>query len=184
MRHHLTLWLSSRWTSPTALTLLVGTVAAYFTYARTRICLALVALLVVQLGIGIWRRAAQKYSPWLAAIRLAAIAAVLLPFVYLDSYSVIWTNRIRFTLLGEVPKGISGLKTYEDIWTDYVITMHFHADSESVKRILTNGKFRQVKIFDDNESIIFEPVNLPETVLHRITVSKSYDVIFIEYAVD
>ncbi len=108
---------------------------------------------------------------------------LLLPAVYRDSYQKVWERRIRFTLKGELPSRIVDLKTYEDIWTDYVIDMQFKAEPTSVRRILESAKFRRSRI-PDKGHLEFEPVDLPENVLHRVTVTTDYSQVWIEYAAD
>ncbi len=174
---------ASKYLSPTIIVAGIGAVAVYFTYYRTRTFLVLAALVIVQAIVGFWRRRRGIYSWRLSMIRVLAVLC-LAPTMYLDSYGVAWRNRIRFTLLGEVPQKITELKTYEDIWTDYVITMRFRADPESVRRILNGGKFERMRWADESRGFVFRPVKRNEKVLHRISVSKDYSEVFIEYAED
>ena len=176
--------LSSKFFSPTVFVLVVGGAALNLAYEHFRTAVALAILLLVQAVLGVWRRVKGRYS-W--KLSLARISSVLLlaPIIYLDSYQMVWERRIRFTLKGDLPSHISDLQTYEDIWTDYVITMRFKADPASVKRILTNGKFASATFQEGaDKGYIYAPVSGPKDVLHRITVSDDYTKVFIEYAAD
>lgn len=119
----------------------------------------------------------------MSVLRISTVA-LLFPTLYLDSYGKVWERRIRFTLKGEVPSQIVDLKTYEDIWTDYVITMQFRAEPTSVRRILESAKFRRSGTMSDQDHLEFEPVDRPEGVLHRVTVTRDYTQVFIEFAED
>ena len=158
--------------------------AVYFTYKREIIFLAFVILLVLQASVGLWRRRKGVGGALLPTLRLLLIPIVLVPLLYLGSYGAVWRGRIRFTLLGDVPNGISELKTYEDIWTNYVITMRFRAEPESVRRIVTSARFQCTALADDGHRITYEPVNRHDNVLHRISVSNDFREVFIEYAAD
>jgi|GEM_PF-5576649 len=175
--------LSSKFFSPSLVILFVGGLAGGLAYDQFRTAIALGLLFLIQVGVGIWRRSTGRWSWKLSALRLSSVL-LLAPIIYLDSYGAVWARRIRFTLKGELPQQITGLQTYEDIWTDYVITMRFKAEPSSVRRILESSKFERLEPVERPDTYVFVPVDRPADIVHQITVSRNFTEVFIEFATD
>ena len=177
-------FVKSKYFSATAVTVLIAAVAHQLTYNRFDYVLVAAPLILVQGLLGWFLRYKAKRGVAIAVIRLVVPLIILSVVAYRHSHDVVWKNRIRWTLLGDLPTGIHILKNREDIWTDYVIVVKFQADPESVRHILQNGKFREPGYGLDPNSHLFEPTDKPKEVLHRITVNKAFDTVLIEYVED
>lgn len=170
--------------SPSIVTAVATVPAIYFAYRGFNVFEIAAVLVIAQMALGLVLRKLKKHSTSLDLARSGIAILALWGAFFLNSESMVWRQRVEFCLKGDLPTHISDFEGYEDIWTDYVITMKFKADSESIRKVLQNGKFRIQEPLSSSESRVYVPVDGDEKVLHRVTTDSAYSFMFIEYAAD
>lgn len=172
--------------SPSLITAVASVAAIYFAYRKINVFVFAALIVTLQCVVGPVFRKLKKQSARVDWVR-SCVAVIALGWVsFVNTEWMVWRERIKFCLFGDIPAHITEFEGYEDIWTDYVIAMKFKADPESIRAILENGKFRIPDFMSsgvDGERV-YLPVNPDEKVMHRVTTDASFSFMSIEYGVD